>query len=96
MDEMEIDGEHGRGARVLADDVVVPDLLDDRARDWSWHGGSLVKGRIGDQRVAEALPARVGAVRTRANRLRCRTETPVVLLGLVRLAGAEGPPEAPL
>ena len=32
VDEVEVDGEDGGGARVLGDDVVVPDLVDDRAR----------------------------------------------------------------
>ena len=32
VDEMEVDGEDGRGARVLGDDVLGPDLVDDRAR----------------------------------------------------------------
>ena len=32
VDEVEVDGEHGRGAGVLRDDVVVPDLRDDGAR----------------------------------------------------------------
>ena len=32
MDEMEVDRQDGRGARILGHDVVVPDLLDDRAR----------------------------------------------------------------
>ncbi len=36
VDEMQVDGEDRRCARVLADDVVVPDLLDDRAG--SGHG----------------------------------------------------------
>ena len=32
VDEVEVDGQDGRGAGVLADNVVVPDLVDDRAR----------------------------------------------------------------
>ena len=44
MDEMEVDREDRRGARVLADDVVVPDLVDDRARVRVGHGVQLVVG----------------------------------------------------
>ena len=32
VDEVEVHREDGRGARILGDDVVVPDLLDDGAR----------------------------------------------------------------
>jgi hypothetical protein len=31
VDEVEVDGEDGRGARILGDHVVGPDLLDDGA-----------------------------------------------------------------
>ena len=53
VDEMEVDGEDRRGALVLVDDVVVPDLLDDRAG--SGHGvtaRSVLAGAEG-QRVAQ-------------------------------------------
>ena len=39
MNEVKIDREDGRRSLVLADDVVVPDLLDDRA--WFGHEAAL-------------------------------------------------------
>ena len=53
VDEVEVDGEDGRGARVLGDDVLVPDLLDEGAR--SGHRGvcsAAGAGRGGYQRSA--------------------------------------------
>jgi hypothetical protein len=39
VNEVKIDGKDGRRSLVLADDVVVPDLLDDRA--WFGHEAAL-------------------------------------------------------
>ena len=37
VDEVQVDGEHARSVLRLGDDVVVPDLVDERAR-LAWHG----------------------------------------------------------
>ena len=64
VDEMEVDGEDGGGARLLGDDVLGPDLVDDRA----WGGHAAARGPRGSkefengwQSVPEpAQPARDG------------------------------------
>ena len=45
VDEVEVDGQDGGRARVLGDDVVGPDLVDDRAR--CAHDGSVPEGPVG-------------------------------------------------
>ena len=47
MDEVEVDGEDGRGTRVLRDDVLVPDLLDEGSRLGHGGGCSAASGRGG-------------------------------------------------
>jgi hypothetical protein len=64
MDEVEIDREDGWGTRVLDDDVLVPDLVDDRAR--LCHDGRVLRsssrGLARPDRVAEGAggPTRDG------------------------------------
>ena len=53
MDEVQVDREDGRGTGILRDDVVVPDLLDDRAR--FGHGRDRVAAN-GWRRSAERCP----------------------------------------
>ena len=57
VDEVEVDREDGRGARILRDDVVVPDLLDDGAR--CGHGRDRVAA---NERRGSAIALRVTPV----------------------------------
>ena len=54
VDEMEVDREDGRRARLLDDDVVVPDLLDDRARRSGDSGLVHGHGRLAQVRIRQA------------------------------------------
>ena len=64
VDEVEIDGQDGRRARVLGHDVVGPDLVDDGARRRGGHLPSLPErpreGRERGRSGPEAAPRRVG------------------------------------
>ena len=42
VDEVEVDAQDGRGARLLVDHVVVPDLLDERAGAASGDGFDMI------------------------------------------------------
>jgi len=45
VDEVQVDGEDGRGAFVLDDDVVVPDLLDEGSGAGIGHGAAAPEMR---------------------------------------------------
>ena len=67
MDQVQVHGEDGRGARVLGDDVVGPDLVDDRSRGGGRHVASVPEGaRAGrghrKSGPKAALPASLGRV----------------------------------
>ncbi len=57
VDEVEVDGQDGRGARLVDDDVVVPDLLDEGAR-----AGSADGGRVGHGSFCGRGSGRTGSV----------------------------------
>ena len=56
VDQVEVDREHRRGARILAHDMVGPDLLDDRARCGGAHEPEPTRGTAGGPRTRKERP----------------------------------------